>query len=87
VEKKNKTMSDDQPTWDTVSHFVESNFDADHVTTAYALIATVENFVTGEQRFFTICPPLQVSSVTIGLLESASAAEKLRFAKTVFREE
>ena len=87
MEISQMTMSDSEPTWDMVSHFIESNFDADHVTTAYALIATVENFVTGEQRFFTICPPQQVSSVTIGLLESASAAEKLRFAKTVFREE
>jgi hypothetical protein len=73
--------------WDMIANFVESNFDADHVTSAYVLVATVENFVTGEQRFFSISPPLQVSSVTIGLLEASSAAEKLRFAKTVTREE
>jgi hypothetical protein len=37
--------------------------------------------VTTEQKFFTIAPPEQVTSTTVGLLESASAAEKLRIAR------
>jgi hypothetical protein len=79
--------NDEEESWDLIANFIESNFDADHVTTAYIVVSTVENFVTGEQRFFQIAPPQQVSSVTIGLLESASAAEKHRFAKTVTQEE
>lgn len=77
----------EEPEWDMIAQFIESNFDRDHVTTAYVLVATVENFLTGEQRFFTICDPKQVSSVTIGLLESASAVEKKRFTKVVLRGE
>jgi hypothetical protein len=43
--------------------------------------------VTTEQKFFTICPPEQVTSTTIGLLESASAAEKLRIAKQLLEDD
>jgi hypothetical protein len=43
--------------------------------------------VTAEEKFFTICPPEQVTSTTIGLLESASAAEKLRIARQLLQDE
>jgi hypothetical protein len=51
------------------------------------LVATIQNYVTTEQKFFTICPPEQVTSTTIGLLESASAAEKLRIAKQLLEDD
>ena len=66
---------------DRIKYFIESEVDADNVCTAYVLVATIQNFKTTEEKFFTICPPEQVTSTTIGLLESASAAEKLRIAR------
>ena len=81
------TMSDDSPFDDRVKYLIESQCDMDNVCTAYVLIATIQNFVTTEQKFFTICPPEQVTSTTIGLLESASAAEKLRIARQLLEDD
>ena len=82
------TMNDNQdPLDDRIKYFIESQVDADNVCTSYVLVATIQNYVTTEQKFFTICPPEQVTSTTIGLLESASAAEKLRIAKQLLEEE
>ncbi len=72
---------------DRIKYFIEAEVDADNVCTAYVLVATIQNFVTTEEKFFTICPPQQVTSTTIGLLESASAAEKLRIAKQLTEED
>ena len=64
------TMNEDEdPLDDRIKYFIESQVDADNVCTAYVLVATIQNYVTTEQKFFTICPPEQVTSTTIGLLE------------------
>ena len=78
-------MSD--PDNDRLRNFVESQVDNDSICTAYVLVATVENIVNGESKFFTLCPPEQIMSTTIGLLESSSAAEKLRMAKHLLNED
>ena len=81
-------MSEDDQTFDDrLKYLIESQCDVDNVCTAYTLVATIQNFVTTEQKFFTICPPEQVTSTTIGLLESASAAEKLRIAKQLLEDD
>jgi len=72
---------------DRIKYFIESEVDADNVCTAYVLVATIQNFKTTEEKFFTICPPEQVTSTTIGLLESASAAEKLRIARQLTQDD
>ena len=72
---------------DRIKYFIEAEVDADNVCTAYVLVATIQNFKTTEEKFFTICPPEQVTSTTIGLLESASAAEKLRIARQLTQED
>ncbi len=72
---------------DRIKYFIEAEVDQDNVCTAYVLVATIQNFVTTEEKFFTICPPEQVTSTTIGLLESASAAEKLRIARQLTQED
>ena len=77
-----------QPSFDDrLKVMIESEVEHDSVCTAYVLIATIQNFVTTEEKFFTICPPEQVTSTTIGLLESASAAEKLRIAKQLTQDD
>jgi hypothetical protein len=78
---------DDQSFDDRLKYLIESQCDVDNVCTAYTLVATIQNFVTTEQKFFTICPPEQVTSTTIGLLESASAAEKLRIARQLLEDD
>ena len=81
-------MSEDDQTFDDrLKYLIESQCDIDNVCTAYTLVATIQNFVTTEQKFFTICPPEQVTSTTIGLLESASAAEKLRIARQLLEDD
>jgi hypothetical protein len=81
---KNK---DDDSLDDRIKYSIESQVDQDNVCTAYVLVATISNFVTTEQKFFTFCPPEQVTSTTIGLLESASAAEKLRIARQLLEDD
>ena len=81
-------MSDDDQSFDDrLKYLIESQCDVDNVCTAYTLVATIQNFVTTEQKFFTICPPEQVTSTTIGLLESAGAAEKLRIARQLLEDD
>ena len=80
-------MSDEGSFDDRIKYFIESEVDADNVCTAYVLVATIQNFKTTEEKFFTICPPEQVTSTTIGLLESASAAEKLRIARQLTQDD
>ena len=48
---------DGDPIDDRIKYFIESECDADNVCTAYVLVATIQNYVTTEQKFFTICPP------------------------------
>ena len=82
------TMSDNtEPFHDRIKSHIESEVDVDNFCTAYVLVATIQNFVTTEQKFYTICPPEQVTSTTIGLLESASAAEKLRIARQLLEDD
>ena len=80
-------MSEGDSFDDRLKYLIESQCDVDNVCTAYTLVATIQNFVTTEQKFFTICPPEQVTSTTIGLLESASAAEKLRIARQLLEDD
>jgi hypothetical protein len=80
-------MSEEDSFDDRLKYLIESQCDVDNVCTAYTLVATIQNFVTTEQKFFTICPPEQVTSTTIGLLESASAAEKLRIARQLLEDD
>ena len=80
-------MSEGDSFDDRLKYLIESQCDVDNVCTAYTLVATIQNFVTTEQKFFTICPPDQVTSTTIGLLESASAAEKLRIARQLLEDD
>lgn len=81
-------MSEDNQTFDDrVKYLIESQCDVDNVCTAYVLVATIQNFVTTEEKFFTLCPSEQVTSTTIGLLESASAAEKLRIARQLLEDD
>ena len=82
------TMNEDNQTFDDrVKYLIESQCDVDNVCTAYVLVATIQNFVTTEEKFFTLCPSEQVTSTTIGLLESASAAEKLRIARQLLEDD
>ena len=81
------SKGEDETADDRVKYFIESQCDSDNICTAYVLVATVQNFITAEQKFFTIAPPDQVTSTTIGLLESASAAEKLRIARSLTEED
>ena len=82
------TMNEDNQTFDDrVKYLIESQCDVDNVCTAYVLVATIQNFVTTEEKFFTLCPSDQVTSTTIGLLESASAAEKLRIARQLLEDD
>ena len=82
------TMNEDNQTFDDrVKYLIESQCDLDNVCTAYVLVATIQNFVTTEEKFFTLCPLEQVTSTTIGLLESASAAEKLRIARQLLEDD
>ena len=81
------TMSEEDSFDDSLKYLIESQCDVYNVCTAYTLVATIQNFVTTEQKFFTICPPEQVTSTTIGLLESASAAEKLRIARQLLEDD
>ena len=82
------TMSEDDQTFDDrLKYLIESQCDVDNVCTAYVLVATIQNFVTTEEKFFTLCPSEQVTSTTIGLLESASAAEKLRIARQLLEDD
>ena len=81
------TMSEEDSFDDRLKYLIESQCDVDNVCTAYTLVATIQNCVTTEQKFFTICPPEQVTSTTIGLLESASAAEKLRIARQLLEDD
>ena len=82
------TMNDTQdPLDDRIKYFIESQVDADNVCTSYVLVATIQNFVTTEEKFFVLVPPQQVTSTTIGLLESASAAEKLRIARQLLEDD
>ena len=77
----------EDPFDDKVKAFIESQVDADNICTAFVLVATIQNFITTEEKFFTLCPPEQVTSTTIGLLESASAAEKLRIARQLTQDD
>jgi hypothetical protein len=72
---------------DRLKQFVESESDQDQICIQYVLIAVTENFLTNEQKFFVLVPPEQPTCATIGLLESASAGEKLRMARQLLGDE
>ena len=64
---------------DPISDFIEAS--AEGLCTAYVVIATIER-ITGEQSFWITTMRNQTASASLGLLESASAAEKYRIARS-----
>jgi hypothetical protein len=64
---------------DPISEFIEAS--AEGLCTAYVVIATIER-ITGEQSFWITTMRNQTASASLGLLESASAAEKYRIARS-----
>jgi hypothetical protein len=64
---------------DPIAEFIEAS--AEGLCTAYVVIATIER-ITGEQSFWITTMRNQTASASLGLLESASAAEKYRIARS-----
>ena len=64
---------------DPISEFIEAS--AEGLCTAYVVIATIER-ITGDQSFWITTMRNQTASASLGLLESASAAEKYRIARS-----
>jgi hypothetical protein len=66
---------------DPLSNYIEAH--ADGMCNAYIIVATIEH-IDGTADFFISTMQNQTASVSLGLLESASAAEKYRIAKSFF---
>ena len=64
---------------DPISEFIEAS--AEGLCTAYVVIATIER-ITGDQSFWITTMRNQTASASLGLLESAAAAEKYRIARS-----
>jgi hypothetical protein len=64
---------------DPISGYIEAH--ADGMCNSYIIVATIEH-IDGSADFFISTMRNQTASVTLGLLESASAAEKYRIATT-----
>ena len=64
---------------DPIAEFIEAS--AEGLCTAYIVIANIER-ITGEQSFWITTMRNQTASASLGLLESASAAEKYRIARS-----
>ena len=64
---------------DPVADYIEAH--ANGMCNAYIIVATIEH-IDGTADFFISTMQNQTASVSLGLLESASAAEKYRIAKS-----
>jgi hypothetical protein len=69
---------------DPIAEFIEAS--AQGLCTAYIVIANIER-INGEQSFWVTTLRNQTASTSLGLLESASAAEKYRIARSFNRYE
>jgi hypothetical protein len=68
-------MMSDDPIRDMIEYQAEA------LCTAYVIVATTET-IEGEPKFYITTLTNQTASTTLGLLESASAGEKYRIAKS-----
>ena len=64
---------------DPISDYIEAH--ADGMCNAYIIVATIEH-IDGTADFFISTMQNQTASVSLGMLEAASAAEKYRIAKS-----
>jgi len=64
---------------DPITSYIEAH--ANGMCNAYIIVATIEH-IDGTADFFINTMHNQTASVSLGLLESASAAEKYRIAKS-----
>lgn len=69
---------------DPIAELIEEN--AEGICTGYVVIANIEK-ISGEQTFWVTTLRNQTASTSLGLLESASAAEKYRIARSFNRDE
>lgn len=69
---------------DPIAEFIEAS--AQGLCTAYIVIANIER-INGDQSFWVTTLRNQTASTSLGLLESASAAEKYRIARSFNRHE
>ena len=69
---------------DPIAEYIEAS--AQGLCTAYIVIANIER-INGEQSFWVTTLRNQTASTSLGLLESASAAEKYRIARSFTRHE
>lgn len=69
---------------DPIAEYIEAH--AQGLCTAYIVIANIER-INGEQSFWVTTLRNQTASTSLGLLESASAAEKYRIARSFNRYE
>lgn len=66
-------------TEDPIAEYIDAS--ASGICSAYVVVSTVER-VDGTQSFWITTLKNQTASTTLGLLESASAAEKYRIARS-----
>ena len=64
---------------DPIAEFIEAS--AQGLCTGYVVIANIER-INGDQSFWVTTLRNQTASTSLGLLESASAAEKYRIARS-----
>jgi hypothetical protein len=64
---------------DPIAEYIEAS--AQGLCTAYIVIANIER-INGDQSFWVTTLRNQTASTSLGLLESASAAEKYRIARS-----
>jgi hypothetical protein len=64
---------------DPIAEFIEAS--AEGLCTGYVVIANIER-INGDQSFWVTTLRNQTASTSLGLLESASAAEKYRIARS-----
>jgi hypothetical protein len=64
---------------DPIAEYIEAS--AQGLCTAYIVIANIER-INGDQSFWVTSLRNQTASTSLGLLESASAAEKYRIARS-----
>lgn len=64
---------------DPIAEYIEAS--AEGLCTGYIVIANIER-INGDQSFWVTTLRNQTASTSLGLLESASAAEKYRIARS-----
>ena len=77
AETSQTTLTNDYE--DPIAEFIEAS--AEGLCTGYVVIANIER-INGDQSFWVTTLRNQTASTSLGLLESASAAEKYRIARS-----